>query len=103
MPDGIDIDDMINEMPVERLMVATARALRARGIEYEWTEEGTLEIDADPDELAEDVMFLDALDTEVKKMCADDLLYGLERKGLLVSHADEDGEVAWTLADGVRV
>jgi hypothetical protein len=102
MPEPLNVDDIIEGFSDERNMVAVARAIKERGIEYEWDHDGGLEIEPDPEELLNDPMFMAAIDTQLRKMAADDILYGLEKRNLLESHTDIDGEVIWTLKEGIK-
>lgn len=95
MPDTVWIDDEIEAMSEDRYMVAMTRALKERGIEYEWTPEGKINIEGDPEELAEDALFEEAFENQLRRMVSSDILHRLEDEGKVVSTTDADGEIGW--------
>jgi len=84
--DPILIDDLVEELPDERKMVAFQRALRRYGIGFELTAEGGVEI-TDPEvdsleELGETLDqddFIELFEDELKRLVANDMLEELHR------------------------
>lgn len=99
-----EFDEMIANMPKERVLVALARALKSCNIGYEWNEEGGIDIEEQNfDELEQNEEFVDAFEFQLKLMCMSDIMRTLEEEGIVVSSVRDDGEIVYKLADGVEL
>ena len=98
MPE-IPIDDMINEMPSSRHIVAAARAFKACDIEHWWGPGGVLKTTEDLEEIKDREDFIEAFELELRSMAAADILANLEEQGeIKVSHIDAEGNKVYVKA-----
>lgn len=106
MNEKINIDELVSDLPPERLLTITRRALDSAGIVYVWKEGPPASIDIP--EGAEDLIitdwFLDLWEREAAKMItADIMLKGIAQGLIEIDGVDENGEVMYKTVDGVDI
>lgn len=99
------IEQRVLDLPIERSVVAFARALKELSVPYSWQPNGSITVQWDGGDLDDFLAtreFMDAYGIELKLMVVNDMRSEFEKQGILKpAGIDKDGSVIHIWSDDV--